>query len=98
MKGLYALVGMQHRGTAALVASLPDGEPVRLIREPDNPYDRNAVQVWARGTHLGFVKGTQARPLAMAMDAKQIVSRTEIETAGVLRKKIERWPLIELEE
>ena len=43
LKSLYALVGMKHRGTEALVASLRQGEPLTLIREPTNLYDQNAI-------------------------------------------------------
>lgn len=70
-KMLVALVGTRYRGDdmVALLASLPQGEPLVLVREPNNRFDRNAVQVWARGHHIGYVKGTQNRGLAMAMDA-----------------------------
>lgn len=71
MKTLVALVGTKYcgPGMVALLASLPQGEPLTLKREPDNKFDRNAVQVWARGQHLGYVKGNQNRDLAMAIDA-----------------------------
>lgn len=64
----YAIVGMKPRGTDALVASLPPDEPVTLVREPDNQYDSNAVQVWARGTHVGYVPRTQNAVLAKFID------------------------------
>lgn len=69
MKRPYVLVGMKHRGTEALVATLPDGEPLTLMRERTNPHDPNAVQVWARGQHVGYVRATQVRTLTMAMDS-----------------------------
>ena len=68
MKTLVALVGMKHRGTEALVASLPQGEPLTLIREPNNDFDPNAVQVWARGKHVAYLKASQVRPVAIALD------------------------------
>jgi HIRAN domain len=68
MKALVALVGMKHRGTEKLVESLPLGEPLTLIREPTNQYDANAVQVWARDQHVGYVKSSQNRDLAASMD------------------------------
>ena len=70
MKFLVALVGTRFRGPEmeALLASLPNGEPLMLVREPGNQYDHNAVQVWACGHHIGYVKGSQNRALAMAMD------------------------------
>ena len=64
----YAIVGMKHRGAEALVASLPPDEPLLLIREPDNKFDPNAVQVWARGRHVGYVPKTQNAVLAKFID------------------------------
>ncbi len=68
MRQLYALVGMKWRGTEALVASLLQGEPLTLVREPENKHDRNAIQVWARSTHVAYIKASQARPLAAFID------------------------------
>lgn len=65
----YAVVGMKHRKAEELVASLPHGEPITLVREPDNQFDRNAVQVWARGRHVGYVPKTQNAVLAQFIDA-----------------------------
>ena len=64
----YAIVGMKHRGAEALVASLPPDEPLTLVRERGNKYDANAVQVWARGTHVGYVPKTQNAVLARFID------------------------------
>jgi hypothetical protein len=71
-KTLVALVGTKFRGEemVALLASLPHGEPLTLIREATNRFDPAAVQVWARGQHLGFIKSTQVRPIAARMDRK----------------------------
>jgi hypothetical protein len=70
MKTLVALVGTRWRGDdmVALLKSLPQGEPLALIREPTNAVDAAAIQVWARDQHIGFVKGTQNRHLAAKMD------------------------------
>lgn len=65
----YAIVGMKHRGAEALVASLPPNEPLTLVREPNNQYDRHAVQVWARGRHVGYIPKTQNAVLAQFIDA-----------------------------
>lgn len=69
MKSLYSLVGMKHCGTVDLVASLPSGEPLTLQREPDNQYDPRAIQVHARGVHLGYIASRENADLARAMDA-----------------------------
>lgn len=92
MPTIVALVGMQHCGTSVLVKSLPDGEPLTLVREPNNQHDRWAVQVWARGTMLGFIKGSQVRPVALAMDAKS----EERRFAKLSTRNGERWPLVEI--
>lgn len=91
-KFLYSIVGMKHRGTETFVKEMAHGEQIELIREPTNPYDRNAVQVWACGQHLGFIKATQAKPLAAAMDAagqSNIVGRYIASTS---------WPQVEVGE
>lgn len=92
-KSLSAITGMKHRGTEALVASLPEGEPLRLVREPENPYDPNAVQVWARGQHVAYIKATQARAIAHEMDLAKVTERV-----GKLSKSAGRgWPMVELD-
>lgn len=104
MKALYALVGMKHRGTEALVASLKTGESLTLVREPTNPHDRNAVQVWARDQHVGFVKGSQVAPLARRMDGIGAPPGTlpfEIVPARMPAKLAidgGRWPMVEVDE
>ena len=55
----YIRRGMHVRGTyycsETLVKSLSIGERVKLIHEPDNPYDENAVMIFARGEKIGYV-------------------------------------------
>lgn len=76
MSTLVALVGTKFRGSemVTLLASLPHGESLTLIREPENRHDPRAIQVWARGHHIGYVKGNQNRDLAKAMDDAGIKS------------------------
>lgn len=71
----FGIVGMKHRerehpGIVELVKSLPKGEDLELVREPDNRYDRFAVQVWARGLHVGYIPANQNRDLAAMLDAR----------------------------
>ena len=100
MKSLVALVGMKHRGTEALVASLPQGELLTLIREPLNTYDRNAVQVWARGTHVGYIPMKQNTQIAMAMDVAMLASGTKTDPHWIGRLAIDggKWPLVEIDD
>lgn len=119
MKACYALVGWVHRDKATgrditgLVKSLPDQEPVTLIREPTNQYDRNAIQVWARGEHIGYLSAKQIPKLAMAMDRRREfahsqehvrdIDKATLDAASSMPGKFcarngERHPLIEVEE
>ncbi len=107
----YAIVGMKHRGTEELVASLPPDEPLTLVREPANKYDRNAVQVWARGKHVGYVPKEQNAALARLIDAKGTLwtppvavgavvgdsAETFRSISAVLHKGSNTWPLVEVQ-
>jgi len=102
MKACYALVGMQYRDQATgrdisgLVKRLPDQEPVTLIREPTNQYDRNAIQVWAKGEHIGYLAKAQIKQLAIAMDNSRLTDRAWV--GKFCARNGERHPLIEVEE
>ena len=94
-KSLVALVGTKFRGdeAKALLPALPQGEPLTLVRELDNKYDQAAVQVWARGVHIGYLKGTQNRPIAVRMDADPALSPLPAKLAIDGGK----WPMVEIE-
>jgi hypothetical protein len=94
MKALYTLVGMRFRGTVQLVAKLPVGEALDLLREPDNQHDHNAVQVWAQGQHVAYIKGDEAAGLARWMDADE--TRKQYGVSGKLVAA--RWPQVEVEQ
>lgn len=100
MKTLYTLVGMKHRGTEKIVADLPAGYPLLLIREPDNKFDPNAVQVWANDRHVAYVKATEVRPLCQILDdetwhqCSRNTGRPCIN--GVFAVTADRWPMVEI--
>lgn len=54
---VFNVAGTSHRQDALQGSSFAPGEPIQLIPEPDNPYDRNAVAVWDtnRRRHIGYV-------------------------------------------
>lgn len=102
MKHLSALVGTKFRGDdmVKLLATLPQGEPLALKREYGNRYDRNAVQVWARGYHIGYLKASQNRDMAMAMDAdiRALGQTAEVyERTGKLAIDGGKQPMVEYE-
>lgn len=65
-----AIVGVNFRGPNAVqcLARAPVGHVCRLVRESNNQYDSNAVQVHALGMFVGFVPRTHNPALAAAMD------------------------------
>lgn len=77
-------VGFQHRvkrdGRRALAGILP--VRVRLVREPDNPMDENAVRVIHAdtgvlgGSHIGYVAAAEAAIVAPLMDTRKLVFKS----------------------
>lgn len=64
----YSIVGMNFQKAEAIVAALQPGTPVKLIREPTNKYDANAIAVWVDGKHVGYIPSKQNKVLAAFMD------------------------------
>jgi hypothetical protein len=76
-----AVVGTRFRPNDAIqaVAKMRAGDPARLVREPSNPYDANAVQVWFLSLQVGYIPRQANARLAAAMDAgiKPVASVTQ---------------------
>ena len=63
------VVGVTYEGRQSIVALLSVGEEVQLVREPDNPYDRNAIRVVRKtGQCFGFISKFLAAGLASKFD------------------------------
>ncbi|MEJ2693592.1 MAG: HIRAN domain-containing protein [Candidatus Thiodiazotropha sp.] len=62
------LAGFQYHRAAAIWPFLRVGEPLHLRREAGNPFDSNAVAVWFRNEHLGYIPRRENRTLARLMD------------------------------
>lgn len=104
MKTIVALVGTRWRGDdiIALFKSLPQGEPLTLIRDRNNQMDPYAVQVWARDRCVGFIKSTQVRPIATRLD-KMATARPGggfdyVNITAKLAIDGGRQPMVEIEE
>jgi HIRAN domain len=71
--GLHSFIvrGVGHHRAAAKAGDFTPGAVVTLVREPDNPYDRDAVAVYAReAQHLaGYVPRGFAPRLARRIDS-----------------------------
>lgn len=68
------LAGFQYHAAGELWPELRVGDALTLIREPDNPHDRNAVRVEWRGRSLGYLPRAQNRAVAAEMDRGTAVS------------------------
>ena len=51
------------------VARCHEGQSVSLSRDPDNEYDKNAIEVWAGRWHIGFIPRDDAETWAEWMEA-----------------------------
>ena len=64
------LVGVTFEGRQDRIAALDDGMPLRLQRQPENPYDANAVAAYAPdGIQIGYLNRNLSGTLAPVMDA-----------------------------
>jgi hypothetical protein len=65
----YSIVGTQFTGVPEnFMAARQPGEPVVLIREPDNQYDTRAVAVWIDGIRVGYIPKNQNAEIAAKID------------------------------
>ncbi|MFJ8785820.1 DEAD/DEAH box helicase [Streptomyces sp. NPDC102476] len=62
------LRGVRHANNVWLLARLPAGTRLDLVRDPNNPADPNAIRVEHHGLPLGWIAKSTARPLALALD------------------------------
>jgi single-stranded-DNA-specific exonuclease len=63
------VVGVSFEGRQDVVAALRPGDALELRRDPENPYDTNAIGVWFGTLQLGFVKREIAAKIAPNVDA-----------------------------
>lgn len=64
----YSIVGMEHQHSTEIVAALQTGTDVILVREPTNPYDPNAIEVWVGNRRVGYIPRSQNKVLAAFID------------------------------
>lgn len=77
------VVGVTFDGRAALVARLKPGEQLKLVRDPHNPHDENAIKVVrSDGAQLGHVVAETAYELARTIDRGEEWAATVVEVTG----------------
>jgi hypothetical protein len=62
------LAGFRHYDGGEVLRDLKPGARLELVREPENPYDANAVRVEWRGVKLGYVPRRDNAAVARQMD------------------------------
>jgi hypothetical protein len=67
----FMVAGVQHEGRARTVERYATADdPVHLIRDPNNAYDSNAIEIrLSNGMQIGFVPRENAAVLARVMDS-----------------------------
>jgi hypothetical protein len=68
------LAGFQYHEGAARWKDMKVGDPLSLVREPNNPHDSNAVRVLWQGRMLGYLPRAENRSVAAEMDRGAQVS------------------------
>jgi hypothetical protein len=65
------LAGFQFHAGKSLWPRMQAGDALALIREPDNPFDANAVRVEWQGQKIGYVPRRENADVARFMDRGQ---------------------------
>ena len=63
--------GLAHHEAKEVWQELRPGDRLELRREPANPHDPNAVQVWREGRLLGYLPRADNRDVARQLDRGQ---------------------------
>jgi hypothetical protein len=66
-----SIAGFQFYNGEKLWDQLSTGDMLQLIREPDNYYDENAVEIYWRNSKLGYVPRVENIAIARMMDQEQ---------------------------
>ena len=59
----FHIAGFQYHEGPQVLASLREGQELRLANEPENPHDDKAVRIEFAGHHLGYVPRTRNKPI-----------------------------------
>lgn len=94
------LVGTGKDGRAPNHEYMSVGDSVELVREPDNPFDANAVLVKGKGRGLGHLSAYLAKNISWKLDTgKFIVENAKVSSATPLsqRSKSAKNPLMKID-
>lgn len=87
MRTLHVRVaGVSYEGRQAYLAQLSEDDPVRLVPEPENPHDVNAIAVHVAHAgkvyHCGYIPRELAADIAPILDGESIDARIQAITGG----------------
>jgi hypothetical protein len=77
------LAGFQYHAGKSLWPRMQVGDALALIREPDNPFDANAVRVEWQGQKIGYVPRRENADVARFMDRGQTLEARIVRLAEV---------------
>src|SRR3954453_20492936 len=60
--------GLRYHEAKAVWEEMQVGDPLTLVREPENPYDARAVRVEWHGHKLGYIPRTENEAVGRQMD------------------------------
>jgi hypothetical protein len=85
--GLHSFLirGTSYHRAGLTAGRFSPGTQLRLVREPDNPHDPNAIAVYSQDNKAGYVPASRAKVLAKLMDSgvKLVAVSTRGAAAGV---------------
>ena len=92
------LAGTTQEGRPDRIEQLKIGDEVRFVREPDNPYDTNAIDVRGEQGSLGHVHGEIAKFLSPLMDQGilKITAKVASMTTRKQRSARAKKPLLDI--
>lgn len=85
------VAGLQYHPGVNL--QLKSGDVLRMVREPENSYDANAVALYAGGVKLGYIPKKENTSLAMLLDQKAPL-RARVERFDAEAKSWERVKIV----
>ena len=63
----FFIAGFQYHDGALALKKLKPGKKLELIAELDNPHDPDAVAIYRKGVHLGYVPGDSNATIAQLL-------------------------------
>ena len=63
----FHIAGFQHYDGFLAMRKLKPGKKLKMVGEPDNPYDPNAIELRYKGTKLGYVPRSENDIIALML-------------------------------